>query len=77
MAQRGATGGYDSALGDPRCRYGPANTGLLVWYNNDRYTDNEVCNYLNDFPGSAPRARCWWSTPIPSRTAIRHLVAAG
>jgi len=45
-----ATGGYDSALGDARWRYGPANTGLLVWYNNNFYNDNEVWHYLPDFP---------------------------
>jgi immune inhibitor A len=44
------TGGYDSALGDARWRYGPANTGLLVWYNNNFYNDNEVWHYLSDFP---------------------------
>jgi immune inhibitor A len=53
----GAGGGYDSALGDPLFRYGPTNTGLLVWYNNDRYTDNEVRNYLNDGPGFGPKGR--------------------
>ena len=44
----GANGGYDSALGDPRWRFGPANTGLLVWYNNTYYTDNEIYTYLDD-----------------------------
>ncbi len=51
------TGGYDSALGDPLFRYGPTNTGLLVWYNNDRYTDNEIWNYLTDPPGFGPKGR--------------------
>ena len=48
-------GGYDSALGDSRWRYGPANTGLLVWYNNTMYTDNEVFNYLTDYPSFGPK----------------------
>ena len=52
-----ATGGYDSALGDPRWRFGPANTGLLVWYNNQHYTDNEVFNYLTDWPSFGPKGR--------------------
>ena len=43
-------GGYDSALGDARWRFGPANTGLLMWYNNNAYTDNEIYNYLEDYP---------------------------
>ncbi len=49
------TGGYDSALGEPRWRFGPANTGLLVWYNNNFYSDNEVFNYLTDFPELRPQ----------------------
>ena len=56
MAQRKrSTGGYDSALGDPRFRYGPTNTGLLVWYNNNFYTDNEIYNYLHDSPSFGPK----------------------
>ncbi len=50
-----ANGGYDAALGDPRFRYGPVNTGLLVWYNNTFYTDNEVFNYLTDYPSYGPK----------------------
>ena len=50
----GPDGGYDSSLGDPRWRFGPANTGLLVWYNNNFYTDNEIFNYLTDYPGLRP-----------------------
>lgn len=50
-------GGYDSALGESRWRFGPANTGLLVWYNNNAYTDNEIFNYLTDFPAFGPKGR--------------------
>ncbi|MBI5031810.1 MAG: immune inhibitor A [Chloroflexi bacterium] len=50
-------GGYDSALADSRWRYGPANTGLLVWYNNNFYTDNEVYNYLQDWPSFGPKGK--------------------
>jgi hypothetical protein len=52
-----ATGGYDSTLGDPRWRYGPVPSGLLVWYNNNRYTDNEIPHYLTDPPGFGPKGR--------------------
>lgn len=58
-----ANGGYDSALGDPRWRYGPANTGLLVWYNNNAYTENEIfyptagINHLLDDPSFGPKGR--------------------
>jgi immune inhibitor A len=52
-----STGGYDSALGDARWRYGPANTGLLAWYNNDFYNDNEIYHYLQDFPSFGPKGK--------------------
>ncbi len=51
------SGGYDSALGDPRWRFGPANSGLIVWYNNNYYSDNEVWHYLPDYPGFGPKGR--------------------
>lgn len=47
----GASGGYDNALGTPSFRFGPANTGLLVWYNNNLYTDNSLLSHLTDPPG--------------------------
>lgn len=53
----GTDGGYDSALGDSRHRYGPADTGLLVWYNNNLYPDNELADYMNDFPSYGPKGR--------------------
>ena len=49
------TGGYDRSLSDSRWRFGPANTGLLVWYNNNLYTDNEILYYLQDSPGFGPK----------------------
>lgn len=51
------TGGWDSALGEPRWRFGPAATGLLVWYNNDFYSDNEIGDHLFDVPGFGPKGR--------------------
>lgn len=53
----GSDGGYDSALGDSKFRYGPTNSGLLVWYNNNYYTDNEVAYYLDDGPSWGPKGR--------------------
>jgi immune inhibitor A len=50
---------YDSALGEERWRFGPANTGLLVWYNNNFYSDNEIYNYLEDDYGFGPKCGCW------------------
>ncbi len=49
------TGGFDSVLGhdlDPR---GPAGKGMLVWYNNNYYQDNEIYNYLQDGPSFGPK----------------------
>jgi len=52
-----STGGYDSALGDPLWRFAPANTGLLVWYNDNTYADNEIASYLTDWPSFGPKGR--------------------
>ena len=72
-----ANGGYDSALGDSRWRYGPANTGLLVWYNNNAYTDNEIFNYLTDFPGFGPKGRMLVVDSHPDPYREPNMVAAG
>jgi immune inhibitor A len=48
---------YDSALGEERWRFGPANSGLLVWYNNNFYKDNEIAHYLNDEFSFGPKGR--------------------
>ncbi len=53
----GSDGGYDNALGDARWRYGPANTGLLAWYYNNKYTDNEILSYLDDGPSYGPKGK--------------------
>lgn len=53
----GEDGGYDSALGDPRWRYGPANTGLTVWYENTFYGDNEIWQHLTDGVSWGPKGR--------------------
>ncbi len=72
-----ANGGYDSALGDPRWRFGPANTGLLMWYNNNAYTDNEIFNYLTDFPGFGPKGRMLVIDSHPDPYREPEMVAAG
>lgn len=51
------SGGYDQALGDARFRFGPVNTGLLVWYQDDRYGDNSIANYLTDSPSFGPKGK--------------------
>jgi immune inhibitor A len=73
----GASGGYDSALGDSRWRYGPANTGLLVWYNNNGKTDNEVFSYLNEYPGYGPKGRMLVVDAHPDPYREPAMVAAG
>ncbi len=72
-----ANGGYDSSLSDSRWYYGPANTGLTAWYNNNLYTDNEVAAYMQDFPGFGPKGQMLIidSHPEPYRTP--EMVAFG
>jgi immune inhibitor A len=53
----GAEGGVDRGLGNPMWRFGPANTGMLVWYNNDKYADNEVLNHLQHAPSFGPKGK--------------------
>ena len=50
-----ATGGFDKGLGDPLWVYGPGNTGLLVWYNNNRYSDDNPAAHLFDWPSFGPK----------------------
>jgi immune inhibitor A len=73
----GENGGYDSALGETRWRFGPANTGLLVWYENEFYSDNEIENYLFDHPGFGPKGRMLVIDSHPEPYRYPPLVAAG
>jgi immune inhibitor A len=54
---RNIAAGADTALNSSSWRYGPANTGLLVWYNNDFYADNEIWKYLFDPPSFGPKGK--------------------
>ena len=71
------TGGYDRALGDPMWRFGPANPGLLIWYNNNLYNDNEVLNHLTDWPGFGPKGRMLVIDSHPAPYRDPALVAGG
>jgi immune inhibitor A len=64
-------GGYDAALGDPRFRYGPANSGLLVWYNNNHYENNQLLDHMFDYPAVGAKGRLLLvdSHPDPYREA--------
>jgi immune inhibitor A len=73
----GENGGYDSALGESQWRFGPANTGLLVWYNNEFYSDNEIFNYLTDFPSFGPKGNTLLVDSHPEPYRYPDLVAAG
>lgn len=53
----GADGGTDRGLGNTQWRYGPANTGMLVWYNNDAYADNEIYDHLFHAPSFGPKGK--------------------
>ena len=47
---------------------------MLVWYNNNGYTDNEVFDYLTDYPGFGPKGRMLVVDANPDRTAIRTML---
>lgn len=72
-----ASGGYDRALGSPQWRFGPANSGLLVWYENQRYRDNEVFNHALDGPGFGPKGRMLVVDSRPGPYRDPAAVAAG
>lgn len=52
-----ASGGYDSTLGGTNWRFGPIAPGLLVWYHNERFADNEIVDYLADGPAYGPKGQ--------------------
>jgi immune inhibitor A len=64
-------GGYDAVLGDPRFRYGPANSGLLIWYNNNYYANNQLLDHMFDYPSAGAKGRLLLidSHPDPYREA--------
>lgn len=73
----GTDGGYDQALGDSRWRYGPANSGLAVWYNNNFYQDTEIPNYLFDYPSFGPKGRMLVLDSHPEPYYDPYWVSAG
>jgi len=73
----GPGGGYDRALGSRAWRYGPANSGLLVWNEDQRYDDNEVWSHLFDDPGFGPKGRMLVVDSHPDPYRDPALVAAG
>jgi immune inhibitor A len=70
----GTSGGYDSSLGDARWYFGPVNSGVLLWYSNPLYGDNEVGNHLYDYPGFGPKGRMLVvdANPEPYRSPVRE-----
>jgi M6 family metalloprotease-like protein len=46
----GTNGVYDDVLGFASNRFGKSTSGLLTWYVNELYSDNEAPDYLADFP---------------------------
>lgn len=70
-------GGYDMALGDPRWYFGPANTGLVMWYNNNLFQDNEVTYYLLEDPGFGPKGRMLVIDSHPEPYRDPAMVASG
>lgn len=72
-----STGGFDRGLGNPGWSYGPANTGLLVWYSNERYKDNESGGYLFDPPSFGPKGRLLLVDAHPEPYRYQSWVNAG
>ncbi len=70
-------GGYDSALGEDRWRFGPANTGMLVWYNNNSKSDTEIFNYLAEWPSWGPKGNTLVVDAHPEPYREPDMVAAG
>jgi hypothetical protein len=48
-----------------------------MWYNNNFYTDNEVFNYLTDFPSYGPKGRMLVIDANPEPYREPNMVAAG
>jgi len=48
--------GFDAGLVSGR--YGINDFGMLLWYRNYKYTENEVFNHLADGPGFGPKGAC-------------------
>lgn len=52
-----AAGSADAGLVNPGWRFGPVSSGLLIWYNNDYYSDNEIQKYLFHPPSFGPKGK--------------------
>ncbi len=71
-----ASGGFDAALGEG-FRFGPAAGGLLVWYYNERYSDNEVASRLFDPPSFGPKGVLLLADANPVPVRDPHTLAYG
>ncbi|MCL5743712.1 MAG: immune inhibitor A, partial [Acidobacteria bacterium] len=72
-----STGGFDQALGKPAWRFGPADSGMLVWYNNNSYQDNNVSSHLFDKPSFGPKGIMQLVDSHPEPLRDPDLVAQG
>lgn len=54
---RNTGAGTDKGLANPNWRFGPTDSGLLVWYNNNYYSDNEIQKHLFDPPSFGPKGK--------------------
>lgn len=73
----GPEGGFDRALADPKWSPGPLNTGLLVWYQNGRYTNNDVWKYLFHAPSFGPKGYLLAMDAHPAPYRHSYLVQGG
>jgi immune inhibitor A len=72
-----STGAFDSTLGKAAYRYGPVDGGMIVWYNNLKYDDNEAQNHLTEPPSFGPKARMLVVDSHPEPYRDPDTVAAG
>ncbi|MCC6539986.1 MAG: immune inhibitor A [Bryobacterales bacterium] len=70
---RNPQAGVDRGLSNSAWAPGPANSGLLIWYRDGRYVDNEITRYLADPPSFGPKGALLLvdAHPQPYRDPLR------
>jgi PKD repeat protein len=70
-------GGYDETLAQTTWRYGPANTGLVVWYNDTAYNNNNFNSYVARGPSWGVKGRMLVVDSHPDPYRDPYYVAMG
>ena len=72
-----SSGGYDSALGDSRWRFGPGQQRAPCLVQQQLLQDNEIFNYVNDAFGFGPKGRMLVVDAHPEPYRDPYYVAQG